>query len=73
MREYKFVAEDKTEHIISLTPTQVAKAFKQGRAFERGNKKYELVQLKVGTGGEEKKCEIRGFAADFLKAFRARN
>ena len=72
MREYRFTAEDRTEHVISLTPTQVAKAFKQGCDWERGIEKFKLVQLKVGTGQEEKKCEIRGSAADFLKAFRAR-
>ena len=72
MREYRVAAGAGTKHSIRLTPTQVAKAFKQGCAWEKGNKKYELVQLKVGTGGEEKKCEIRESAVDFLKAFRAR-
>lgn len=72
MREYRFADGDGKEHSISLSPAQVAKAFKQGCAGEKGNKKFELVQLKVGTGGEEKKCEQRGFAVDFLKAFRKR-
>ena len=40
MREYRFTAEDKTEHIISLTPTQVAKAFKQGYAW--GERQQEV-------------------------------